>query len=65
VILDMVYNHASTNDNRSRQYDGNDVAYNRDSNGNFLVLVSHSLEVPTGLVGPASTLAHISLHSLR
>jgi 1,4-alpha-glucan branching enzyme len=42
VILDMVYNHASINDNHSRRYDGNDGAYNRDRNGNFLVLVSHS-----------------------
>jgi len=37
VILDMVYNHASINDNRYWQYDGNDAGYNRDSNGNLIL----------------------------
>jgi 1,4-alpha-glucan branching enzyme len=36
VILDMVYNHASSNDNRYWQYDGNDAGYNRDSSGNLI-----------------------------
>ncbi len=37
VILDMVYNHASSSDNRYWQYDGNDAGYNRDNRGNLIL----------------------------